>query len=363
MTHNDSTPKLRRSDYSLFVALRDEVQSQLVRAGAAAVGANSSVLDGNALIEAEMERLRYTKHAKSVLIVDMASLSSQGRNVDQQLQRLRSRYPDLRIICLLADQLNVSVAQAQFVKVHGGDALFASCSEHRLVQTLVPLIAGALDVVPADLAAINFSGFVRVIRADGGVPGPTDPSHQAIAKLASRGVDFAGLIETVTGPGGFDVQDRRYRLKSYEDCFVGNQAVDVIAKLTDSSREFAVAIGEAMRQSGVFDHVAADHAFADENYFFRFASVTERVRALDLSAVAETIRGPKGFVIEDRTYHGKTYPQCFVGTEAVDWLKKNHRLTRAEAVAVGQELLGLHVFRHVIDGHAFADWPYFYHFG
>jgi len=71
----------------------------------------------------------------------------------------------------------------------------------------------------------------------------------------------------------------------------------------------------------------------------------------------------KGVEVKDRKYHLKTYPQCFVGSEAVDWLVKHASLKhRLSAVNLGQQLMNMGAFSHVKDRHDFADEGYFYKF-
>ena len=53
-------------------------------------------------------------------------------------------------------------------------------------------------------------------------------------------------------------------------------------------------------------------------------------------------------IIEDRRYHLKTYKQCFIGKEAVDFLvNEGHALTRDDAVALGRALQQSYLFEHV----------------
>jgi hypothetical protein len=71
-----------------------------------------------------------------------------------------------------------------------------------------------------------------------------------------------------------------------------------------------------------------------------------------------------GVQVKDRMYHFKTYPQCFIGSEAVDYLVTHGDCsTRAEAVLLGQSLMEiLHLFEHVTRDHEFADEYLFYRF-
>jgi hemoglobin len=69
----------------------------------------------------------------------------------------------------------------------------------------------------------------------------------------------------------------------------------------------------------------------------------------------------KGMDIQDRKYLGKTYPQCFVGKDAVTWLTQNSPAkTRKEAVELGNRIMAKGVFEHVVKEHNFKDKEYFY---
>ena len=69
-----------------------------------------------------------------------------------------------------------------------------------------------------------------------------------------------------------DVKDRRYRLRTYKNCFVGSEAVDMLVSTRiANSRSEAVEFGRTLaRELNLFSHVTEDHAFCDKNLFFRF---------------------------------------------------------------------------------------------
>ena len=83
----------------------------------------------------------------------------------------------------------------------------------------------------------------------------------------------------------------------------------------------------------------------------RLAGLTQRIQQV--------------FDIRDRTYGfpSKTYPKCFVGSEAVVQLVKEGIAIDAEdAVHIGNMLLDAGVFHHVLDEHAFKNEKLFYRF-
>lgn len=77
---------------------------------------------------------------------------------------------------------------------------------------------------------------------------------------------------------GVEIKDRKYRLSTYKQCFVGSEAVDfLVASGAAETREDAVQLGKALAQEyHLFEHVTRDHEFKDEQLFYRFIEAGER---------------------------------------------------------------------------------------
>eukprot|EP00959_Pyramimonas_sp_CCMP1952_P332839 6969760-Pyramimonas_sp.AAC.1 len=61
-------------------------------------------------------------------------------------------------------------------------------------------------------------------------------------------------------------------MSTYSSCFIGSEAVDFIMKLFElKNRDEAVRAGQKLRELGMFEHVAEDHDFLDEPYFYRLS--------------------------------------------------------------------------------------------
>lgn len=75
----------------------------------------------------------------------------------------------------------------------------------------------------------------------------------------------------------------------------------------------------------------------------------------DLNAVMRLIAGPTGLKIRDHYYHLRRYQACFYGTELVDFLVDRCRISREQAVSLGQQLEATDRLRHVAGEHAFKD--------
>ena len=79
---------------------------------------------------------------------------------------------------------------------------------------------------------------------------------------------------------GVPTNDRKYRRKTYKQCFVGEEAVTwFVDQGYATTREDAVDLGKAVQRSNIFDHVCGDHEFSDGHLLFRFLTATETLDA------------------------------------------------------------------------------------
>jgi len=83
---------------------------------------------------------------------------------------------------------------------------------------------------------------------------------------------------------------------------------------------------------------------------------------IDLEDLVRRMRGPEGVAVQDRKHLLRSYPSCFIGSEAVDWLVRSEGLARGDATALGELLVERGAIRHVLDEHGFEDAGYFYRF-
>jgi EAL domain-containing protein (putative c-di-GMP-specific phosphodiesterase class I) len=72
------------------------------------------------------------------------------------------------------------------------------------------------------------------------------------------------------------------------------------------------------------------------------------------------LRTPGGLDCRDRMFRMRTYSNCFVGRDAVDWIVTHHVVSRADAVRMLQRLTALGLISHVLDEHDFEDAELFY---
>ena len=76
----------------------------------------------------------------------------------------------------------------------------------------------------------------------------------------------------------------------------------------------------------------------------------------------EALQGASGLVA-DRRYRGKLYRDCFVASEAIDWMVSNLGMRRATALSTGTFLWRTGRLHHVLRQAAFDDGLFFFRFG
>ncbi len=154
---------------------------------------------------------------------------------------------------------------------------------------------------------------------------------------------------------------RVYHLSAYPHCFVGSEAVAWLTKQYALTKDMAIQVGLALQGLGMLHHVAHEHAFADEAFFYR-TGVSSNVDRLHLGVIYKLLSSTSGVVVKDRLYHGKNYPDCFIGAQAVDCLCRTQNLKRHQAEIALNRLHGFRLVQHVTQEHAVRDGYFFYRF-
>ena len=87
-----------------------------------------------------------------------------------------------------------------------------------------------------------------------------------------------------------------------------------------------------------------------------------QLSAKEAELLVQEIQNSQIFEVKDRWYNLKKYPQCFIGSELVDWFEQNKQVLTEEAVALGQNLLKYRLIYHVHNDHDFKNEFLFYRF-
>ena len=180
-----------------------------------------------------------------------------------------------------------------------------------------------------------------------------------------------GLIRKITGldaeslcalmASNVKSLDRTYRLKSYPSCFLGSDAVTWLSAHFKLKRDVALDVGRALEKLGFVSHVVHEQPFADAPNFYRTALSTS-ADILSLESVLAVMASKIGVEVKDRSYLGKNYPACFVGSEAVSWVHQKYKLPRHSAETLLNRLHGFSLLHHVTNEHKVRDDNFFYRF-
>jgi hypothetical protein len=86
------------------------------------------------------------------------------------------------------------------------------------------------------------------------------------------------------------------------------------------------------------------------------------VTAISLEKLTTKMRGSEGIEIKNRMVNFKIYPKSFVGKEAVDYIAKIVKVSREDAIKIGQRLIDEKLVRDFSDRNSFKDDNIFYRF-
>jgi Domain found in Dishevelled, Egl-10, and Pleckstrin (DEP) len=199
----------------------------------------------------------------------------------------------------------------------------------------------------------------HVARADGLVAGA-----EGVERWRERVRALTGLAAEAWGrelPLQLPVATRRWRLREYPDCVIGQEVVGLWARRHRLARGEAVVLGRAAVALGLMRHVAGEHDFDDAELFYELLDPAAGTTP-PLAEVLARLRGPGGVGVADRSHHGRPYPACWVGSEGVASVVAAFGGTRAAARLALQRLMQLGFIEHVVHDQPLHDGHFFYRF-
>ena len=337
---------------TIFLAMPHDASLQSARALVSALGhtpqsINDSEQALNALV-AEFE-----KEPASAALIDLASLPKAFAHIVDLAHRLPAPVR-ARVILCRHEQGPVWDADRAWVKELGFAGLVAEIDAQDMLN--------APADIPAALATLTKT-----------TPLNAQQLGAALAKLGTR-ADPLTLRGMIRANCGMDAEtlaramltsvksiDRSHNLKTYHACFSGSEGVAWMCKRFGCSAVIAELLGQALLNLGLMHHVLHEHEFQDQNYFYRI-DATLSSSTVRLGELLTALTAKSGIVVSDRSYLGVSYPQCWVGSEAVGWLEKNKSVARHEAENLLNRLLSFGLIEHVMQEHRVKDGIFFYRF-
>ena len=324
----------------------------------AASDAFESTLDGFSDANDLNRKLEKYKDSGAVVVVvmmDLAGLAQAGARLANVCTLIRRHYPSTKIGLIASATHHIDEATRRWAIEAGADVIVGQINPWRWVATGEPLLAALLenlDVVAA--ASRRVAPYLRAAARTA----TANVAARLIADAEALAIDLSALAFRMQRSGGVNIQDRRYRLRIYPECFVASESVIWLARALRVPHEKAVAIGQALQSAGLIYHVVKAQPFADEELFFRVAQIPTH---WSIERFYSLIRSEAGFAVTDRNHMANKYSKCFVGSEAVEWMQaQGHTLN--EAICMGQHLIDLSLAHHVVDEHPFKNEKLYYRF-
>ena len=78
------------------------------------------------------------------------------------------------------------------------------------------------------------------------------------------------LVQEIKSSQTLAIKDRRYRLKTYPQCFIGTELVAWLTQNKGVLTEEAIALGQSLLRHNLIEHVCQEHEFANESLFYHF---------------------------------------------------------------------------------------------
>lgn len=165
------------------------------------------------------------------------------------------------------------------------------------------------------------------------------------------------LWQRMQRPGGLDVRDRVYRLKTYRECFVGQEAVDWLVQDRAVSRAEAVRIGQRLVAFDLIRHVRDEHDFEDAELYYRIVR-PDTARSDEAPAgddLHRALGGAQGVAMRTHVRGLVRQAQCATGRQIVDWIVRRYGVPRSIGSRWAAQLMRTGRLRHVFDDRPFRD--------
>jgi DEP domain-containing protein len=230
--------------------------------------------------------------------------------------------------------LGASIARLDEI---GGDSRLASCAA---IVADAPLL-NARGFAPRALANVLREAFGEValcVRL---------PARTGISAPERAWAEHAGIAALLPGSTAAAWQESLAPVLARVLEHAGRPGID--AATLEAALNRMIRAGQEPRPGPVKD------AYVD-SYYLESAG-------LNAARMHQAMQDAGGVAVEDRTYRGKTYRQCFVASDAVDWMVARFGLRRPAATRVCSFLWRTGRIHHVLREAAFEDDLLYFRFG
>ncbi len=337
----------------ILLLCNDPVTLALMRASADALKGVLDAFDDAADLQRKLNK--GGNGLPVAVVLDLAALAARGIRLANACTRVRQTLPEAKIGVIASATHWADEVIVDWAHEAGADYAVPQINPWRWNLTgerLLEELVGDRETVEGAMRRIGPYIRAAAQTTTGGA------RARAIAAAESDGIHLAALAFRMHRSGGVNIADRSYLLRVLPECFVASEGVVWLERALRVSRDKAIAIGQALQAAELIYHVAREQIFDYGNHYFRVAQLPPR---WTLDHFYSLVRSEAGFNVADRSSRGTTYANCFVGSEAVDWmLVQNYTLN--QALSAGQRLLDASLVHHVLDEYPFRNDKLLYRF-
>jgi hypothetical protein len=295
-----------------------------------------------------------------VLLIDLAYLAQQKTTLIDWIQSFNQTYRNGVVVAISAHSAHISTGQNNWAKKSGALGLLPRAHVMEMPQAMAQFLHISQEG-HTPVQNIDVENYLRAVGFDAAsIADELRISQEVMSLLKQHSLTPAALVSDMEMAPELAHEDRSYHLKKYRLCIVAKDMVTWLAQRLDVSRAMATNVGKVLQRLGYIYHVVYEQDFNDDKLFFRVARNEQNLDDLFIQVVLQKLLQNRHGLVADRTYGGKKYEDCFVGSAFVDWLVAKHRFSADKAIDIGRQLFDLGAFHHVLNEHPFIDGNYYY---
>ncbi len=299
-----------------------------------------------------------------LVFIELTELNRKRVNLRHLCETLHRCSGQVQVVVSAANIVHLTPAQIELARVWGAAGFIPSLSKRRIKIQLrdttgiqLQRLMTQLDV--GHIKIERLQSFISTLPEGIGRSKEVQNQHMVLAHLEANDITLPQVEQWARSGAGFNVADRVWHMRSFNQTFLGNEANAALAKRFALDANGAQIVGQLLQSAGAFDHVTFDHGFENAELFYRFGE-TRALTALSLKKVLEVLKSDVRAL--DRRYLGKVYPSSFLGAEGADVVAKHFSVPHDTAVRWVAQLVTLGLVEHVTQEHRFKPTENFYHF-
>lgn len=159
----------------------------------------------------------------------------------------------------------------------------------------------------------------------------------------------------------FPKEEMEAAIKECREEYLDHEERSQIATLLVKDKN---SVGIWMQNNKYKSHIVAGSTVASSSVAKSKSGGKSKITAQKISVrqLAQEMHSEKGVEIKTRRHKLKLYQRSFLGNEAVDWIVNKVKVSREDAIALGQKMIEKGIFQHVTEEYQFKDEPLFYRF-